>query len=567
MGKSYSNGENYSKVGLATKELIQLKLALDQSVIVGITDVKGEIIYVNDMFCEVSKFPKEELLGQDHRILNSGYHSQAFFKEMWSTIAVGHIWRGEICNRNKEGNLYWVQTTIVPVLNEDGKPYQYISFRVDITEQKNMKQIEHMMNHDELTDLPNRRSLKNRLLNEIKMAEMNGTQFAVILMDINRFKAINDGFGYVMGDLFLIEVAHRLVNLSLGEDVVFHLGGDEFVILIDNCENVVSAIREISSIFKESFLIGEHELFANASIGISIYKSNGVHAEELLTNANVALNNSKNNRDQQYVFYHPNMNTSQQEILLETKLRQAIEKEQLQLYYQPKIDSMTNKMIGMEALLRWYDSEIGYISPNEFIPIAEQCGLINQIGDWVLYTAAKQTKILEEEYGISLRVAVNVSPVSFKESTFVDKVKATLHELNVNPQSIELEITENSMMTDTDKSIATLVQLKELGLTISIDDFGSGYSSFSYLKKFPIDALKIDQSFIRDLKPKSDDTQMVLAIIQLAHALKLHVVAEGVETEEAMRILKENKCDLIQGYYYSKPLSVEDFSKKIEEFL
>ena len=567
MGNSYSNGENYSKVGLATKELKQLKFALDQSVIVGITDVTGKIIYANNMFCEVSKYHKEELLGQDHRILNSGYHSQAFFKEMWSTISMGHIWRGDICNRNKEGNLYWVQTTIVPILNEDGKPYQYISFRVDITEQKNTKQIEYMMNHDELTDLPNRRSLKKRLLNEIKMAEMNGTQFAVIHMDINRFKAINDGFGYVMGDSFLIEVAYRLANLTLGGDVVFHLGGDEFVILINNYENIESAIGEISSIFKESFLIGEHELFANASIGISIYKNDGVHEEELLTNANIALNNSKSNRDKQYVFYHPNMNTSQQEILLETKLRQAIDQEQLQLYYQPKIDSKTNKMIGMEALIRWYDSEMGFISPNKFIPLAEQCGLINQIGDWVLYTAAKQTKIWEEEYGISLRVAVNVSPISFKESTFVEKVKVTLHELNVNPQSIELEITENSMMTDTENLIAILAQLKEIGLTISIDDFGSGYSSFSYLKKFPIDALKIDQSFIRDLKPKSDDTEMVLAIIQLAHALKLHVVAEGVETEEAMRILKENKCDLIQGYYYSKPLSVEDFSKKIVEFL
>lgn len=565
--------ESYQDLDYTLQELKDIKYALDQSAIVGITDHRGKIIFANDHFCKVSKYSQEELIGEDHRILNSGYHPKTFFKDMWATIGRGDIWRGEVCNRAKDGSLYWVQTTIVPFLDERGKPYQYISIRVDITEQRNIKKIKHMAYHDELTGLPNRRMLNMVLSEEIEKASIEKTKFALIFMDIDRFKNINDSFGHSLGDLFLSEVAQRLLSLPIGVNSVFRLSGDEFILLIydvKEIEQIKQVITSIIHLFKSSFSIDGYEFFVNVSLGISLFPDSGLDGEALIKHANRAMFEAKEIPGSTCVFYQASMETDYEQLLmLETKLRQAITQDQLQLYYQPKINVQTGKMMGMEALIRWFDYELGFIPPNKFIPLAEDRGLINTIGEWTFREAARQTKAWENEFKTPLRVAVNISPTHFKEASFVEKVKKIIQETGVDPQYLEIEITENSMMEYTSELIAKLSELKELGITIAIDDFGTGYSSLSYLKKFPIDALKIDQSFVRGLlaEAEGEGEAFISAIIQLAHALNLHVVAEGVEEETQLHVLKEHGCDYIQGYYYSRPLSAEKFVSETKRFV
>lgn len=553
------------------QQLKDIKYALDQSAIVAVTDNKGKIISVNDHLCKISKYSREELIGQDHRILNSGYHSSAFFKDMWTTIARGDTWYGEICNRAKDGNLYWVQTTIVPFLDEKGKPYQYIAIRVDITEQKNVNAIKHMAYHDELTGLPNRRMLNMVLTEEIERMKQQQKKLAIIFLDIDRFKNINDSFGHSVGDLFLTEVAERLLSLPLGEKSVFRLSGDEFILIIRDKEQIEAIDETAASVvhlFLERFTVDGYEFFTSVSLGMSLFPEHGLDGETMIKNANRAMFRAKSVPGNRYNLYEPMMDIDLHELhLLETKLRKAIDQDELQLYYQPKIDVQSGKMIGMEALIRWFDEEYGYIPPNKFIPLAEERGLINVIGEWTLITAAKQVKVWEQDLNTPFRVAVNISPTHFKETSFVDKVKQIIDDTGVNPKYLEIEITENSMMEYTGELIETLSQLKALGITIAIDDFGTGYSSLSYLKQFPIDTLKIDQSFVRGLLSEGQGEAFIAAIIQLAHALNLNVVAEGVEEKEQLHVLKKYRCDIIQGYYYSKPLPVKEFTMEMKRFL
>lgn len=560
---SFLGREGYFNVNYSLEELRDIKYALDQSVIVAITDQRGRITFVNDQFCEISKFYREELVGQDHRILNSGHHSKLFFREMWQRINSGKVWKGDICNRAKDGELYWVQTTIVPFLNQQGQPYQYITIRTDVTMQKNIMKIKHMAYHDELTGLPNRRMLNTRLKAAVVQAAQSNSKMALLYIDIDRFKLINDGFGHSMGDLFLIEVAKRLSTITCEEECLFRNNGDEFILLLNDVHQVSSTAATIMNLFKDSFMVDQYELYATVSIGVSLFPEHGESAEDLIRKADIALRESRSTVYSKFLIYEPEMNTSPEEYILETKLRKAIREEKMKLHYQPKIDAHSNKMVGMEALIRWTDDELGYVPPNKFIPLAEERGLITIIGEWVLETVAKQIKAWEERNYTIVRVAINISPVHFNESTFVESVKRILQETDVNPTYIELEITENCMMHHTKEVIQTLTQLKEMGITISIDDFGTGYSSLKYLQKFPIDTLKIDQSFVRDLTPEGEGEAMVAAIIKLAHALKLHVVAEGVEREEELRILKKYGCDMIQGYYYSKPLPVDEIMDKM----
>lgn len=543
------------------QQLQDIKFAVDQSAIVAITDRQGKIISVNDHLCKISKYSREELIGQDHRMLNSGLHSKAFFKEMWRTIGKGQIWYGEICNRAKDGTLYWLQTTIVPFLNEKGKPYQYISIRVDITEQKKMDMIKHMAYHDELTGLPNRRMLNQVLADEVEQTKQTQQKFAMLFLDIDRFKNINDSFGHSVGDLFLVEVAQKLRTLSLGDKSIFRLSGDEFIIMIrseQQIKEIDNVVASIIQLFRDRFTVDGYEFFANVSLGISLFPDHGLDGEMLIKNANRAMFRAKAVPGNQYHCYEPMLdNTFQELLLLETKLRKALDEDKLQLYYQPQVAISTGEIVGMEALVRWYDSELGYIPPNKFIPLAEERGLINIIGEWTIMTAAKQAKLWEQQLGFPFRIAINISPTHFKEASFVKKIRQIIKETSVNPKNLEIEITEISMMEYTEELMKTLTQLKDLGITIAIDDFGTGYSSLNYLKQFPIDTLKIDRSFVRGLMSGEKDEAVIAAIIQLGHALNLYVVAEGVEKEEQLLILKKHHCDIIQGYYYCKPQPVE----------
>lgn len=547
------------------EQLNDIKAALDESVILAVTNHLGVITFVNDWFCEISKYTREELIGQNHRVLNSGFHSKVFFKEMWKTIGSGEIWHGDICNRAKDGSLYWVQTTIVPFLNEKGKPYQYIAIRVDVTAKKNMDLITYIANHDDLTSLPNRRSLSIRLNKEIKDSKLNNSKFALFFIDINRFRRINDSLGHHVGDLFLVEVANRFKEIDSTRDSFYRISGDEFVYFLDHIDNLHMMAQRIISVFKKPFQFEGKEFLSSICIGISIFPEHGEEIENLLVSADMALHVAKNKRGNYYQLYKENIQRMDNQTLeMETKLYKAIHQNLLELHYQPKMDIKSNKMIGMEALLRWYDSELGQIPPNKFIPIAEESGLICDIGEWVLRKASLQIMQWKEQYGLNLRVAVNISPTHFEEPCFIDRLKIIIEETNVNPKNLEIEITELSMMHYNDELIKKIQKLKDLGLTISIDDFGTGYSSLSYLKNFPVDTLKIDRSFIVNMIEGDSNIAMVSAIISLAHALKMSVVAEGVENEYELDILKKHHCEFVQGYYFSKPLSVSDFNRFIE---
>ncbi|MEO4055165.1 GGDEF and EAL domain-containing protein [Solibacillus sp. CAU 1738] len=550
---------------LTFEELKDIKAALDKSAIVAVTDAKGTITNANDCFCDISKYSKEELIGQNHRLLNSGVHPKSFFKEMWRVIGSGQTWYGEICNRAKDDSLYWVQTTIVPFINANGRPYQYISIRTDITAQKNLKEITYIAYHDDLTGLPNRRSLIKRLENEIEQSQHTQSKFALFFIDVNRFKSINDGLGHKVGDLFLKELASRFVSIDDQVDSFYRLNGDEFVYLLKDVSLTHKIAGKIANVLKESFTFYEYEFYASISMGISMYPEHGKTVTKLLRCSDIAMYAAKSKRGNSYEIYEENMKgTDDRTLLLETKLHTALRNNLFELHYQPKMNIQQNVMTGMEALIRWYDDDLGYMLPDKFIPFAEQCGLISDIGEWVLRQALCQMKQWNETYNTELRVAVNISPTHISEIDFIQRLKQIINETTINPKFLEIEITEMTMMDYTDDLIKKIMEMKEMGITISIDDFGTGYSSLNYLRQFPIDTLKIDRTFIRNITLSKSDEAMVAAIIKLAHALNLSVIAEGVEQLEELQLLKQHNCESVQGYFYSKPLNVEDFTKKME---
>ncbi|MFJ7952817.1 putative bifunctional diguanylate cyclase/phosphodiesterase [Lysinibacillus sp. NPDC096418] len=557
---------SFNQANYSLKELQDIFSALNSSIIVAITDRTGRITFVNDHFCKISKYKREELVGQDHRLLNSGFHQKSFFREMWKTIGKGEMWNGEVCNRAKDGSLYWVKTTIIPFMDENDKPYQYIAIRVDITAQKDIKKITHIAYHDELTGLPNRRKLEQRLEYEFHQSRRNGEKFALFFIDVNRFKHINDGLGHIIGDMFLVEMANRLRSIDFTSNSFYRHNSDEFVFILNDTSRIDEMAKEILSIFHESFIIDTYEFYASISIGICVFPDQANSIEELLKNADIAMYAAKTTRGNYYKLYLPNMDDDNDKwLMLETKLHQALKKDLLELHYQPKIDLKTGAIVGMEALLRWYDSDLGHLPPDRFIPFAEECGLINDIGVWVLRKASIQTHHWNKVYGLNLQVAVNISPIHISADGFVDMVRDVIAETKIDPSTLEIEITEMSMLDYTEKLIQTIGELKALGITISIDDFGTGYASLNYLKKFPVDVLKIDRAFVQDIISGKSGIAMISAIISLAHAMELKVVAEGVENEAELNVLRKYGCEYVQGYYFSKPLSAEDFTMNILE--
>ncbi len=557
-----------NKPELTYAELKNIKAALDESVILAVTDAQGNITEVNEFFCNISKYTRDELIGQNHRILNSGHHPKSFFNEIWKTISSGITWHGEICNRAKDGSLYWVQTSIVPFLNDSGKPYQYVSIRTDITNQKNVSVTNHCANLDDLTGLPNRRNLSQRLKQLLEENLANNTKFALFYIDVNRFRHVNNSLGYNVGDLFLVEVVKRFKEIDEQGNSFFRLNGDEFVFLCNDVSKVNKMAKKIMGLFKKPFHFAEYEFFSSISIGISIYPEHGKDVDELLVSADIALDSAKKGKGNQFEIYQYKMKgLNDKGLMMESKLYNAIKESTLELYYQPKMDIRSNKMVGMEALLRWNDPELGFIPPDQFIPFAEDCGLICDIGEWVLRKASTQINEWKNTYNIDLKVAINISPLHFQEDNFTERLKMIINETEIDPSNLEIELTEMTMMNYTKGLIDKIKKIKEIGITISVDDFGTGYSSLGYLKEFPVDALKIDRSFIVNMQEGESGVAMVAAIISLAHALKMAVVAEGVENLEELEILRHHNCEFVQGYFYSKPVTVEGFAKLIETSL
>jgi diguanylate cyclase (GGDEF)-like protein/PAS domain S-box-containing protein len=701
------NKNSTEKISHLNKELTDIKLALDASTIIAITDHKGIIMSINDKFCELSKYNKEELIGQNHRILNSGHHSKGFFRDMWKTIGSGQIWKGELQNKAKDGSLYWVDTTIVPFLNDKGSPYQYISIRTDITQRikmemelqeamknelrltqrelkenqqhyqslfehsqdavitydtssniinMNPKAIElfgslssklpdnsteamiikeyqdirndcfekalqgnpqnfdivmlnksgrelnlnitflpiivdkqiigvysigkditeqkkiqetnaYLAHHDELTKLPNRRWMEQKLHESLVHARSQQQKLAVLFFDLDRFKNINDTLGHSIGDRVLEHLSSRLLaSINMEKQFVARMGGDEFMILcpvIADSEEAVETAKGLLENLTTPIHIDDFELVVSASIGISIFPKDGTNVDDLMKNADIALYRSKDQGRNMYQVYSPSMKVrSSQSFYLERDLRKAIRNNEFIAHFQPRVNSSTGKVVSAEALIRWNHPKLGLVSPGEFIPLAEEAGLIIPIGKWMKKRVCEQLVAWQEAGMRLVPISVNISSQRFLEKSFSNEVRELLDYYQIEGKWLEFEITENSLMRNEEYIIQTINELKDLGIKIYIDDFGTGYSSFNYLKSFRLNGIKIDRSFIRNISGESENAPITTAMIKMAQHLKLEVVAEGVETVEELLFLQEQNCHQIQGFLFGKPCSIDEFEHK-----
>lgn len=423
--------------------------------------------------------------------------------------------------------------------------------------------------HDALTTLPNRSLFKDRLAQAMMVAERDKQMLAVLLFSIDQFKNIGDTLGPAMQDQLVCDVADRLKNNTREGDTLGYWGGDEFVLLLTHLTGAADAAeisRRIQLVLEPRFELDEHEVHVTASMGIGLSPEDGQDGETLMKNAGAALFRARANGGNTYEFYTADMNAQAlKRLTLENKLRRAIERGEFVVYYQPKVDLVTWKIVGAEALVRWIEPEVGLVSPAEFIPLAEDTGLIVQIGEWVLRAACKQTKLWHSEGFDRLGISVNLCARQFQQHDLLSTIVGILEQSHLEPKYLELEITESSIMTNADFAVRVLNELKELGIRVSLDDFGTGFSSLGYLKRLPIDILKIDQAFVRDVTTDPDDAALVMAIITLAHNLRLKVIAEGVETEEQLRFMRLLRCDEIQGYFFSKPLPANEFSNLLTQ--
>ncbi|MFH2133803.1 MAG: EAL domain-containing protein [Pseudomonadota bacterium] len=550
--------------------LLKLSLAVEQSPnTIVITDLDARIEYANQAFTTVTGYTLDEVRGKNPNILQSGKTPKETYDDMWAHLTAGKAWHGELTNKRKDGSIYIEAATLSPVRQADGRITHYLAVKENITDRKmDEARIEQLANFDHLTGLPNRRMLNERLNYAINLAQRNDEKLAVMFIDLDNFQNINDSLGHNIGDSYLIEIANRLKKSVRDEDTVSRLGGDEFILVFPGTDADAAALvaEKLLTAIARPCDIDQHELLNTASIGIAIYPDDGNSLDELVKNADTAMNRLKQSSRNAYRFFTLEMQAhSVRNAQLVSALRQALVRNELQLHYQPQVSLRDGSVVGAEALLRWRHPELGVISPAEFIPLAEESGLIIPIGEWVLRTAAQQMKEWLAAGLSDMVVAVNISAIQFRQPMLPELVTRILDETGLSSNHLELELTEAVAMDDPQGAVQMMDKLHERGIRLSIDDFGTGYSSLSYLKRFKVYKLKIDQSFVRDLTEDPEDKAIVTAIINLASSLGMQTIAEGVETAGQLAYLRLQGCDEVQGYYFSKPLPASEFETYLHQ--
>ncbi len=528
-----------------------------------VTDPVGVIQDVNHAFCRITGYSRDEVLGRTPAVMKSNRHDAEFYQAMWRRLLASGEWQGEVWDRRKSGEIYPKWLSINAVRNSHGETTHYVGIFSDITTIKRTEERLHQLAHyDTLTALPNRMLFQDRLEQTLLGAERHDRGFAVMFIDLDRFKMINDTLGHRAGDALLVEVARRLSSTVRESDTVARLGGDEFTVILPELverSHASQVAQKIIEAFALPFTIQGQELFTSPSIGIALYPEAGLSAEALTKAADSAMYQAKARGRNNFQFYRPDASDlAHAQLALEHDLRQALARGELILHYQPEIAIDSGAVTGVEALLRWRHPQRGEVAPAEFIPIAEESGLINAIGAWVLETACREAASWESKGCAPLRVSVNISAQQVQQGDFIATVSQALTRSGLPPERLELELTESQIMRSREECRERFDALRAMGVQLSVDDFGTGYSSLAYLKRLPITSLKIDHTFIRDLYVNHDDAAISRAIIAMAKTLNLRVVAEGVESEAQMAFLRQEQCTNAQGFYFSPPVSAEE---------
>lgn len=531
-----------------------------------ITDTSGVIISINPEFTNTTGYTANEVIGKRPNILHSGRHERDFYITMWATIHDKGSWQGEIWNKKKSGEIYPEWLSINAVKDEDGQIINYVGIFSDITQQKRSEEeLTRLAHFDNLTGLGNRFYFQKKLTQVIDEAEIRNEMVGIVFIDLNRFKLVNDTLGHAIGDQLLIIFAERLKNTLKDTAFLARLGGDEFTLIIPRVEkikNIKSLLVKVLRSVEKPVKLEDQEIIPTCSMGVSIYPSNSNSIDKLMRQADTAMYRAKE-QGKSYQFYDEGMLVeNNKKIDLVNGLHKALTNKEFVIHYQPQIDINNEEVVGLEALIRWEHPQMGIVSPGEFMPLAEETGLIVPIGKWVLSTVCEQIKQWEM-IGINTKVAVNLSPRQFIDDSLIFNLSRAMYKTGISPNSLELEITESISMHKVDKVIDKLYEVRSLGISVSVDDFGTGHSSLSYLKRFPVNSIKIDQSFIRNIYKENENASIVKAILDMATGLGLDVVAEGVETKNELDTLKSFGCQYVQGYLFAKPMP----KKEVESYL
>ncbi len=528
--------------------------------------------YVNPAFERLTGYAVSEVIGRSSRLLQSDDNDQPGLEEIRTALRDKREGNAILRNYRKDGTLFWNDLHVAPVRDEDGEVRHFVASQYDITAMKRYEsELEYQANHDTLTGLANRALLQELLCQAITYAARGDRPIWLAFIDLDRFKVVNDTLGHKAGDLMLKAISERLQSAVRSGDTVARLGGDEFILIMTERSDStmplnIDVVQGVLSAVAQPLTIEGYEFLPTCSIGVAVYPEDGADPETLMSHADIAMYRAKEAGRNSFQFFAQAMNErSRERLRLEAQLRHALDRDEFVLHYQPQVDLRTGRVVGMEALVRWNHPELGMVPPAQFIGLAEETGLIVPIGAWVLHTACTQNKAWQDAGLGHLRVAVNLSGRQFAKQDLVQSIAESLQQTGLEPRYLEIELTESLVMADVERAIGTLRELKALGVQLSIDDFGTGYSSLAYLKRFPLDVLKIDQTFVRDISTAPDDAAIVASIISLAHSLKLHVVAEGVETHEQLTYLREHGCDQMQGYYFNQAVAAADFERMLRE--